>query len=375
MQSDKVREQLMFALPRYYTPEQFITIVRTAINKNPKLAECTGESFMVALLTSAQMGIAPNGRDGHLIPRWNSKIGERGAMECTFQADYKGLVSLIRKNENVVDVYACTVHEKDEFKIKNGLHRDLIHEIDIKSPRGEIIGVYAVIQYKDGTASWDFMAREEVENVRDRSESWKAHVSKKYDTPWKTDEGEMFKKTVIKRLLKLADLSQETMDRLAVDTTIDFPQPTAPIKTAIIPHEQKALEGGSGAGSVGGDGQPQENNQETGEGSNNAQQEASTAPAEVTQEAPKGKRLGKPQEKKEPTSEDKLIALITEKGFTVDDLLGAAVLLEIAPSKWSKSKPEERKVADLGEENILMMLDPENVEQLVEYLNQAKAAK
>ena len=31
--SDQVREQLMSALPRYYNPDQFAVIVRTALNK------------------------------------------------------------------------------------------------------------------------------------------------------------------------------------------------------------------------------------------------------------------------------------------------------------------------------------------------------
>lgn len=237
IQSDTIREQLQMALPRYYTPEQFTVIVRTAINKNPKLADCDPTSFLTSMLTAAQMGIAPNGRDGHLIPRFNGKTQRT---ECTFQADYKGLVGLVRKNENVADVYADTVHENDAFRITKGLHRDIVHEVDVKRPRGGIIGVYAVVQYKDGTTSWDFLSRDEVESVRSRSDSWKAHVSKGYDSPWKTDEGEMFKKTAIKRLLKLADLSQETMDRLAVDTTIDVTpvHVEREIKTASIPAAQ-----------------------------------------------------------------------------------------------------------------------------------------
>jgi len=233
IQSDKVREQLAMALPKYYTPDQFTVIVRTAINRNPKLADCDPGSFMVAMLQAAQMGILPNSRDGHLIPRFSSK---NNRMECTFQADYKGLVGLVRKNDNVADVYAECVHENDTFSMTMGLHRDLIHEVDIRSPRGTIIGAYAVVQYKDSIPSWAFMDRAQIENVRSRSDSWKAHVSKGYDTPWKTDEGEQFKKTVIKRLLKLADLSQETADRLAVDSET-LPCSTVEIKQAQVVQE------------------------------------------------------------------------------------------------------------------------------------------
>jgi recombination protein RecT len=234
IQNEKIQEQLVAALPRHYTPEQFTVIVRTQINRNPKLAECDQGSFLSAMLQAAQMGIAPDGRNGHLIPRFSSKAGR---MECTFQPDYKGLVGLVRKNENVADIYAEVVYETDTFKITKGLHRDLIHEQDVKVERGAAIGAYAVIAYKDGAHSWEFMSRADIENVRNRSDSWKAHVAKGYDTPWKTDEGEMFKKTVLKRLIKLADISQETSDRIAADPEFaPAPQQVqVEIKPAAIP--------------------------------------------------------------------------------------------------------------------------------------------
>ena len=48
------------------------------------------------------------------------------------------------------------------------------------------------------------MSLEEVHRIRDRSEGWKAYVAKKIkSTPWHSDEGEMIKKTVIKRAYKL----------------------------------------------------------------------------------------------------------------------------------------------------------------------------
>lgn len=207
VQSDAVREQLAAALPKYYSPDQFAVVVRTQINRNPKLSECDPTSLIACMLQAAQMGIVPDGRNGHLIPRWNGKADR---MECTFQADYKGLVSLVRKNENVSDVYAEPVHENDDFEITKGLHRDMNHKVNVRQERGEFIGAYAVIAYKDGTYSWDFMAKTEIDAIRSRSQSANSG-------PWVTDYIEMAKKTVIKRLIKLADISQEVSDRIAAD--------------------------------------------------------------------------------------------------------------------------------------------------------------
>lgn len=217
IQSDVVRNQVALALPRFLTPERMLRICVTSINRTPKLAECTTESLLSAIMQAAQMGIEPDGRNGHLIPRWNGKLQ---VTECQFQADYKGLVALVRRNGDVEDIYADVVCESDTFKITKGLHRDLVHEIDIRADRGAIIGAYAVIQYRGGVTGFEFMGRKEIEDIRAGSESWKSHVAKGYSTPWLTAEGEMFKKTALKRLLKLADLSPDTADRLDRDNEI-----------------------------------------------------------------------------------------------------------------------------------------------------------
>lgn len=247
IQSEKIQNQLAMALPSFYTPEQFGTIIRTSINRNPKLMDCTKDSFLVACLTAAQMGIAPDGRHGHLIPRWNGRLK---CMEVRFQDDYKGLIQLVRRNPNVADVYAELVRENDQFAIRKGLHRDLVHDINIRVERGPIIGAYGVILYKDQSVapSFEFMAIDEIYNIRERSDSWKAYSEKKTDsTPWVTDEGEMCKKTVLRRLFKTADLSQDIGYRLAISP--DESQPPTDraqeIKPARVNYTPRQIENGN----------------------------------------------------------------------------------------------------------------------------------
>jgi recombination protein RecT len=364
IQSDKIREQLAMALPHYYTPDQFTVIVRTAINKNPRLAECDPGSFMTAMITAAQMGLAPDGRHGHLIPRYNGKAQR---MECQFQPDYKGLVSLVRKNDNVADVYAETVHEADTFRITKGLHRDLIHEVDVRKSRGAFIGAYAVIAYKDGSSpSFEFMDKEQIDAIKARSQSPNAG-------PWSTDYTEMAKKTVIKRLLKLADLSQETVERLNADTSLDVApiSTVSEIKTAVIP-ERPAL--------------PEPSAEQDAAAPTQEYPETQPEPerqAEPQSEEPKrgpgrpkklGKQASEEAPKKAETPAGKVLALIESKGFTKSEFVKAAHLLEIAPALWGNADldPESFDVADLGDENIELLLDPDNEGQVVEYLTQAR---
>lgn len=72
------------ALPSVITPERFTRIVLSALSATPELNNCTKESFLGAMMTSAQLGLEPNSPLGHcyLIPYNNRK---KGVTECQFQ--------------------------------------------------------------------------------------------------------------------------------------------------------------------------------------------------------------------------------------------------------------------------------------------------
>ena len=76
--------QIRKALPSIMTPERFTRITITAIQNNPKLAQCSPVSFLTAMMNAAQLGLEPNTPLGqaYLIPYWNSKTR---SYECQFQ--------------------------------------------------------------------------------------------------------------------------------------------------------------------------------------------------------------------------------------------------------------------------------------------------
>jgi recombination protein RecT len=209
--SDQMRKQFALALPSVgLTPERFSRVATTALLRNPNLAKCDQPSFMKCLLELAQMGLEPNGRDAHLIPR-NKKIkGERGrpdqwVTECTFIVDYKGLIGLIRRSGEITSIKAVPVHEEDEF-VENW-NEVIVHRVDRRKPRGKLFAVYSMVTYKDGSRDFEIMSIEEINAVRDRSKSGQ-------DGPWVTDFVEMAKKTVIRRHSKTLPIAFDAIDAM-----------------------------------------------------------------------------------------------------------------------------------------------------------------
>ena len=102
-----------------------------------------------------------------------------------------------------LDALAERVREADRFVLQ-GMDRPPVHDYSpFAKDRGPIVGVYCVAKTADGDYLTDTMAIDEAFAIRDRSSAWKAWVEKKKKCPWVTDEGEMIKKTIVKRASKM----------------------------------------------------------------------------------------------------------------------------------------------------------------------------
>jgi len=200
------------ALPSVLTPERFTRMVLTALSSTPKLAQCTPQSFLGAMMQAAQLGVEPNTPLGqaYLLP-YNNK----GTMECQFQLGYKGLIDLAYRSGDVEVIQAHVVHANDEFTCEYGLDPKLTHK-PASHDRGEPVAVYAVFKTKSGGYGFEVMSMEDIQAHAQR-------YSKAYGSdfsPWKTSFEEMAKKTVLKRVLKYAPLKTDFVRAMAADQTI-----------------------------------------------------------------------------------------------------------------------------------------------------------
>ena len=202
-------KQFATALPKHINSERFVRIAITTIRQNPKLAKCSQESLLGALMVSAQLGLEP-GTLGqcYLIPFENKKAG---TVECQFQIGYKGLIELLRRSGQLSDIYSYTVYENDDFNIEYGLSRTLTHKPNFDE-RGEIKGFYAVAILKDGAKAFEYMTKDEVTHHEEkyRKGSYKNDV-------WNKNFEEMAQKTVVKKLLKWLPVSVEFLEMAAKD--------------------------------------------------------------------------------------------------------------------------------------------------------------
>ena len=202
-------KQFATALPKHVNSERFVRIAITTIRQNPKLAKCSQESLLGALMVSAQLGLEP-GTLGqcYLIPFENKKAG---TVECQFQIGYKGLIELLRRSGQLSDIYSYTVYENDEFYIEYGLSRTLVHKPNF-TDRGEIKGFYAVAILKDGAKAFEYMTKDEITKHEEkyRKGSYKNDV-------WNKNFEEMAQKTVVKKLLKWLPVSVEFLEMAAKD--------------------------------------------------------------------------------------------------------------------------------------------------------------
>lgn len=200
------------ALPSVITPERFTRIVLSAISVNPQLGQCTPQSFLGAMMTSAQLGLEVNTPLGqaYVLPYKN-----HGTLEAQFQLGYKGLIDLAYRSGEVEVIQAHVVYANDEFTCEYGLEPKLTHKPADKD-RGEPIKVYAVFKTKSGGYGFEVMSMDDVKRHA-------AKYSKSYGSsfsPWKTNFEEMAKKTVLKRVLKYAPLKSDFVKAAMQDEVI-----------------------------------------------------------------------------------------------------------------------------------------------------------
>lgn len=237
------------ALPDNVKPEAFKNAAIVAAQDNPQILQCDMQSVFKSIRTLAAAGLVPDGREAALVP-FNTKENGAFVKKCQAMPMVFGLVKMARRSGDVRDIRAHLVYQKEidtgAFTYIVGDEERLEHAPILFGDRGAPVAVYAIAKLKDGTLVREFMSAEDVDRIRRTGASQRVKKGDKYvvsDEPvgiWKDHEGEMWKKTIIRRLCKRLDLSAEDMRRIIQDEDMLPIRDVTPQETAPAPRQNLA---------------------------------------------------------------------------------------------------------------------------------------
>lgn len=195
------------ALPAGFNQERFalntVTVISEMLKdkkKKTELCKLTFESMAVCLCKAAYLGLDYFNGECYAIPYGG---------ELNFQTDYKGEIKMCKRfsRNPIKDIFAKVVREDDFFteEVDAGI-QNVIYRPQPFSNK-PMIGAFAIVVFKDGSMMYDTMSVEEIENVRN------TYSKAKDSQAWKSSTGEMYKKTVLRRLCKLIDLDFDNIEQ------------------------------------------------------------------------------------------------------------------------------------------------------------------
>lgn len=224
-------------LPKHVTPERMARVALAAATKRPKLLDCDPNTFLSAMLECATLGLEPEVAGQCWILPYGTK--------ATFIAGYRGLLQLAWRSGELSTMGAEVVYEKDVFKYTK--YPPKLEHVPFRGEeRGDMVAAYAYATLKNGGEMWVVMEAFEIEAIKKRSPA-----AKQNDSPWnhKDDVAWMWKKTVLRQLLKFLPMSvevQRVIDNderadIGMPQTFDVPlDPKNEVKTAPAAEEPKA---------------------------------------------------------------------------------------------------------------------------------------
>lgn len=212
-------------LPANVSFEAFKNAAVVAFTDNPLIAQCDMSTVFKSLRRLAAAGLVPDGREAALVP-FKTKVNGNYVQVCQAMPMIFGLIKTARNSGEISDIRAHIVYEAEvdqkRFNYVVGDTEKLEHEPILFGDKGNPVAAYAIASMKDGTIIREFMDAGEIDKVRRSGASQLNFVQGQRPTVsaepkgiWAEWQGEMWKKTVIRRLIKRLPLSAEDMRRVA----------------------------------------------------------------------------------------------------------------------------------------------------------------
>lgn len=195
------------ALPAGFNQQRFILNCITVIQdmmkddkKKAQLEKINPETISVCLAKAAYLGLDFFNGECYAIPYGGN---------LSFQTDYKGEIKLCKRysKNKIKDIFAKVVRQGDFFMEEVDGGKQNVQYRPKPFSNEQMIGAFAIVVFEDGSMMYDTMSSEDIENVRN------TYSKAKDSQAWISSTGEMYKKTVLRRLCKLIDLEFDNIEQ------------------------------------------------------------------------------------------------------------------------------------------------------------------
>lgn len=197
---EKEEASIKAMLPTWISPERWWALM-VEVSKSrdlQRIAQSNPTSLIAAVKKLADWGLELDGDEAIILP-----YGD----EAVPQAMYRGLIRRAIEAGAVSHVVADLIKEGDDIEIVSGTDgRKLIHrpKFNLKGGKRAIIGAYALVTLPNGTIDFELFESDDIEKVK--GAALRMAKRRKADADlspaWKMFEGEMIKKSILRRALK-----------------------------------------------------------------------------------------------------------------------------------------------------------------------------
>ena len=217
------------AMPKGFNETRFLQNAMAVLQDTKDIEKMEPVSVARTMLKGAFLGLDFFNKECYAIPYAN---------RLNFQTDYKGEIKLAKKYslKKITDIYAKLVRTGDVFKEYVIQGKQYIDFNPKPFNTGDILGVFAVCLYEDGSMLCETMTVDEVEHVKEIYA--KKNKEGKFSKAWRESTGEMYKKTCLRRLCKFIEFDFDSIERAQaykesadVDFTEDAEYESIPMPT------------------------------------------------------------------------------------------------------------------------------------------------
>lgn len=212
--------------------EAFVGVVLAAFNKNPEIMDCTQESILACVRDCAAINLRPNTPEKfcYLIPRKAKQPDGSYALQLGLEIGYQGYAHLLYRDGAARKIQAGVVHQGDHFEHQLGTGGFARHVRSFEPGRKDkpVTCCWVEFTLADGSVAVEIADKDDL----DAFEAAMLRQNKGTATPaWKFFRDEMYKKSTLKRGVKLLPKCASVSQAMEIEAT----------QIAALPPPSKAL--------------------------------------------------------------------------------------------------------------------------------------